>query len=483
VLITDMIENPRVNLSYGMAAAVCTLFVCMVFIMFVACSLPPGMNDFIGADTFMDVGWSYMGVDQLSSQWLLFPAQIAMAFGFFLPATKLLYSMAQSNLIPEAFGLKASQSKKFFPNHSLASIYVVLLSYFLCLFIFYVPEFQFENVPILLAQFTYLSDLYAFYRMRIDFNSRDYKFRNPFGIVGAGFAACFYILTAIAVIGFLPNNYALLFVGSYFVVLTAIYFGFAKKHQSFSDDEQKSLLVLHVIKNNQRKRNAKGTAAGANKKNQYALFPTLNNRLNSFAFPKLSMSSRLSISGGSRQLENSSFLPLTRSVSFQHPLPPMSKSALLFSSTHAPNRSHNYEVTATVEGGTGTGGGTEAGETGEESCENKQSSHSFHESEHQLVPPHALQGHGNVHHHPKLLHERSYVTKETRKGSTILEEGYCEENIDMLDKEVPGNSSKNGIVPDVPPPVNPDTDPVVPDKYDDIEQSHNYTSIKKVEQT
>lgn len=251
-LITDMVENPRVNLSYGMALSVCTLFATMIFIMFVGCSLPPSMQDFIEMDNFMDIGWGLIGVNTYDSHWLMFPAQVAMAFGFFLPTTKLLYSMAQSNLVPQIFGLKEKDSGK--QDHRLACFYVATISFLICLLDLYIPQLNLENVPILLGQLTYLSDLYAFYRMRSDFPTRDYKFRNPFGIPGAVFAGLYFILTAIAIVGFMDDNSPIFFVSLYFILLSMFYFGFAKQHQSFSDDEQKSLLKLHVIKNNQRRR-------------------------------------------------------------------------------------------------------------------------------------------------------------------------------------------------------------------------------------
>lgn len=263
-LITDMVEDPRVNLSYGLAASVATLFICMIFIMFVACSLPPGMDSFVEMPYFMNTGWEMIGVSADTAEWLLIPAQFAMAFGFILPSSKLLYAMAQSNLVPSFMGLKQHHLHQQQHHHRLATLYVLLLSFLLCFLPIYSPV-SLENVPILLAQFTYLSDFYAFYRMRMDFSHRDYKFRNPFGIIGAGFSALCFILTAIAVIGWEEGHVSIIFLIVYGSILTVGYYVLAKKHQGFSDDEQKSLLSLHVLNHNKRKRGVfKKKAVGVN---------------------------------------------------------------------------------------------------------------------------------------------------------------------------------------------------------------------------
>jgi hypothetical protein len=74
-----------------------------------------------------------------------------------MSATKLLHVMANSNLFPERLGLKSTRGKQN------ALIYTCIISYFLCsLVTIYIPEVGLTNIPILLAQVTYLSDSYAF---------------------------------------------------------------------------------------------------------------------------------------------------------------------------------------------------------------------------------------------------------------------------------------------------------------------------------
>jgi hypothetical protein len=60
----------------------------------VACSLPPSLEEFIHYKHFMTTGFNLLGIDSFVSKWLIIPAQIAMAFVFFLPCCKLLHAIA-----------------------------------------------------------------------------------------------------------------------------------------------------------------------------------------------------------------------------------------------------------------------------------------------------------------------------------------------------------------------------------------------------
>jgi ethanolamine permease len=258
-LLNDMTENPRINVSYGIMWGTLTLFICTFFILFVAVSLPPGLQQFKDDCCLMNTGWSFMNITQSDALWLILPAQFGMAFGFILPASKLLRAMGTSKLLPPIYGLSESSQSK------MSIVYVLVLSMCVCLIGINSPWLQLENIPILFAQFTYLSDLWAFFKLRTDFSSRENKFRNPFGIIGAGYAALMFILVAISGAFFQPSYYPPIVVAIILMLLTVYYFLYAKKHQHFSDDEQKSLLVLHVIRNNKKKKRVAATSRIARK--------------------------------------------------------------------------------------------------------------------------------------------------------------------------------------------------------------------------
>jgi ethanolamine permease len=252
-LMSDLTENPRVNVSQGMAGGTVILFVVTVFMIFVVASLPPGIDQLMNDCCLMNNGWSLMHVSTSDARWLLLPAQIAMGFGFLLPASKLLRAMGTSKLLPPSFGVNETSSAK------VSLVYVMVMSFSICLMGTYVSWLTLDNIPIFMAQFTYLSNLWAFYKIRTDFSTRESKFRNPFGVVGAVYAALMFTLVAISVLAF-QKYHTIIVVFCLTVLLSVYYFVFAKKNQHFSEDEQKSLLVLHVIRNNKKKKRSAATS-------------------------------------------------------------------------------------------------------------------------------------------------------------------------------------------------------------------------------
>jgi len=189
-------------------------------------------------------------VSSVIGEWLVIPTQLAMAFGFAIPCFKLVNAMANSSLLPSSLGL---QNK----NNYAAIVFSMSLSFLTCLLPYYFPTVNLSNVATIFACITYLSGLYAYYKMKTDFSTRDHKFANPFGIPGAIFAACMFILTIISLLGFQEDYSTAYAVSMYVGFLTIYYFAYAKKFQQFSDDEQKTLLVLHVMENNKRKKRIK----------------------------------------------------------------------------------------------------------------------------------------------------------------------------------------------------------------------------------
>ena len=255
-LVTDLIYQPRKNLSRGLALGVISLFVLMVFTMFVAASLRPGLSSVRYADDesslvhneiFMSFGFSRMGLGGDFADWIMFPAQIGMAFGFMLPSAKLFHAMSCSKLVPSVLGGE---------NQHLCFAYTIPLSFGMCLIAMYYPGFDITNIPIFFASITYLSDLYAYYQMQTDFASMERMFKSPFGTVPVLMSAMMFGLVIVSLLGFQDSLFILYFAVGYVTVLSLYYFLYAKSRQIFSEEEQKTLLTLHVLKMNRAKRAA-----------------------------------------------------------------------------------------------------------------------------------------------------------------------------------------------------------------------------------
>jgi hypothetical protein len=226
------------------------LFAIMIFTMFIAVSSRPGMTDgkLASMEFFMDGGWESMGITADAGKWMLLPAQIGMAFGFLLPSTKLVHAMTSSKLIPDCMGLNGSA------NHRKVLPLTLITSLVICLIAVYVPEFDVTNLPILFAMFTYQSDLYAYYKLHSDFGTAERMFRSPFGLVATVLASLLFILCAVDILFVEFSVFTFVFFFLYVGFVTIYYYFYAKTRQVLSESEQKTLLTLHIIQNNRRKR-------------------------------------------------------------------------------------------------------------------------------------------------------------------------------------------------------------------------------------
>ncbi len=246
-LVTDLVEDSRSTVSKGMVYGVLTLFVIVIFVMFVACSsFGHGMDVYKDVEFLLSPGFVKMGMTYHDAQWMIIPAQIASAFGFLIPASKLIQSMSQSQLIPQKIAL-------YLPSCCAAKLWSLVLSYCIFLISFYYDPLFLVNIPILFAMVTYLSNLYAYYRLQTDLNSAAEKeFVSPFGIVGAVFAGILFTACLIAVCVY--DVFAFMVVVAITIFLSMYYFMYAKHTQKFSEQEQKTLLNFHVIQTNRRRR-------------------------------------------------------------------------------------------------------------------------------------------------------------------------------------------------------------------------------------
>ena len=251
-LVTDLVENPRVNVRIGMVYATWTLFAVFLLLLFVACAGAPGLRDgaFAEMEQFMETGFSSFGVSARATRWLVLAPQIAMAFGYILPYSQILHVVAQSNVLPRWLMLRGQE------DHSWAVVVGCTLSFLACMVSLYFPSLDLVLISIILAFSVYLCDLYAYYKLMTDFAEIQREYSSPFGKYGAIFAGAIFLLGLIASVFFQASNgyITLAYIVSIFVLVSIYYFMVAQHEQVISEMEQKSLMVFHVIVFNKGKR-------------------------------------------------------------------------------------------------------------------------------------------------------------------------------------------------------------------------------------
>ena len=256
-LMTSMTKDPKQAISFGCSYGVIVLFFTCILTVVVCAAMPPGLFVTSGLDTFMSVGYMMMfpNLSYVSTLAMILPGQIGMAWGFIVPTGKLLSSLATSNLLPSFFMLRGAKS----PRKGI--LVGCTIGYLICLIGFYVPAFSAALQPIAIASsnLCYFSNLWAFYKLRTTFGMLPREYKSPYGLIGAGFCLCVFVLVFISTVFFQgdPTYTCLISMIGIMGVLCLYYYCFAKHTQTFSKDEQKTVFRLHVIVFNMRKmRNA-----------------------------------------------------------------------------------------------------------------------------------------------------------------------------------------------------------------------------------
>jgi len=306
--------DPKVIVPRGSISCVITLFVTSIWVLFVCNSLPPGAHQVASEPVPLNGGFALIfRCSSTCATVLSLPATFATAYGFIFSYGKLLHALAASRLLPEVLARTSEAQGTPFS----AIICGSLVSYGICLLVFFVPSVSdyLFNICILCAFVAYCTQCIGYWFMKTKFSRINRLFKSPLGLAGAWYAFFIYFFGIISVIGFQEDQQtALISTLVVWALLSAYYFSYAKYKQTFSADEQKILLVAHVINHNIRgaaQRRAKkkvkkvtvDKAGISSVKESSAMqttfsvskVPVYTKRLTTFKHPKLAFSSKTSI--------------------------------------------------------------------------------------------------------------------------------------------------------------------------------------------
>jgi len=250
--VADMVEqdDPKIVVPKGSISCVLTLLIIAIWVMFVCSSLPPGVRVIANEKFPLNAGFTLMfSCSTRLATLLSIPATFATAYGFVFSFGKLLQALTNSKLLPDMFSKTVKPQATPFTAIILGST----ISYIICLSVFFLPrtlKYLF-NVCMIGAFVSYCTQCIGYLYMRTKFSRVSRLFRSPFGGLGALYAFLIFFFGIVSAIGFQEDNY-FAFISVLFIwgAFSLYYFLYAKNRQIFSDEEQKVLLVAHVINHN-----------------------------------------------------------------------------------------------------------------------------------------------------------------------------------------------------------------------------------------
>jgi ethanolamine permease len=250
-LASDQVAQPKVMVPFAQVTCVLTLFVTGIAVFFTTVSLPPGITHI--ADDLVPFNLCFtqlFGIGHHAATVFSLPATYATAFGFMWCYGKLIAAMASSRLLPPILGRATNTCGTPYVGITFGS----LLSFLLCLLVHFVPRInRYLFITCITCAFmSYMGQCIGYISLKLSYrNIKSSAFHNPFGIPGAIYSMCVWILGLVGIAGFQDDGGVeiLTFLGLV-GVLSIYYYVYAKKRQTFSAQENRILLVAHVMKFN-----------------------------------------------------------------------------------------------------------------------------------------------------------------------------------------------------------------------------------------
>jgi ethanolamine permease len=249
-LASDDVASPRTVIPFAQLSCITVLFCVGIVVLFVTVSLPPpGINQVSKMLAPFNNGFQLLfHVEADIATLFSIPAMYATTFCFMWGYGKLISAMATSKLLPPKLAL---EHPKYHTPYN-AVIFGSMLSYLICLLVYFVPAVDkyMYNICMAAAFLGYISQCVGYIALRVNYsNIRSSSFRSPFGVPGAVYSLTVWVLGFVSVCGF--QQHSEVEVGIFVVViacLSVFYFSYAQGRQTFSQQETKIFLVAHVMK-------------------------------------------------------------------------------------------------------------------------------------------------------------------------------------------------------------------------------------------
>jgi len=253
-LACDHVDSPKKVIPVAQLSCIGTVFATGVLVVFISASLAPGLAELPHTVVPFDNGFvQLLKISKHYSALLSLPGAFATSFGFMWAYGKLIAAMSTSRLLLP-FCAKTTKASSTPYN---ALLIGSAFSYSLCLLVHFDPEIgeSFTGVCMLSASMSYAGQCVGYIALKKNYrNIKSSEFKSPFGIAGAIVSLLVWLLMAVSLLTIHDDGgkdaigFALIV-----VLFTVFYFGYARKRQTFSPQENKIMLVAHVTKFNIKK--------------------------------------------------------------------------------------------------------------------------------------------------------------------------------------------------------------------------------------
>jgi ethanolamine permease len=233
--------DPKKQIPLAQTMCICTLIVTSILVMFVSCSLPPGVQDLSHNLSALNPGFDLaFKLENSASMILSIPATYATAYGFQYSYGNIMVAMADSNLLPSF--LHYRYNNKSYPSLIVGSIIGAVV----CVLMHFVPiiKRQMFNICILFAFFCYAAQCIGYIHMKLRFPALQRQFQSPVGIAGAAFAVVVWVLGIISVIFFQADDGFAVFVVIGIIVLESIYYLVEARYQQTLSADEKAMMFF-----------------------------------------------------------------------------------------------------------------------------------------------------------------------------------------------------------------------------------------------
>ena len=246
-LACGQIKNPKTEVPKGYLSAMVTVMCTAFAVLYLACSLPPGIVDFANRPRPLTNGFKMMfALPRNRATIFNIPATVMSGFGFMYYYGQQLSAMGNSGLINPCFAWELP--RRLSPIVALLSGTGV--AYMLCVIQWYYPDSgeQIYALSILGSSATYISIFASYIMFRNYYPTIKREFESPLGTYGAVYGATVFALCFVSICGFQEDQVAIIVFGMVMVVASIYYYFVVRTRQTFSKEEKTVMFKAYLVK-------------------------------------------------------------------------------------------------------------------------------------------------------------------------------------------------------------------------------------------